>query len=242
MSDRLVRLGPSAAGPAEERGPLELRLQRRGVDRRGDDRDVGEPCRQVLLGGGQPVEPGGVVGAIADLWAVEQLEEERLVGGPATHQDRRLGQRAAQPGERLLAVAAVGDDLGDHRVVLRWDRVARGDSGVDANPGADSECQCLDHSRCGREVALRVLGVETSFDGVAERRWRVTLQAAAGGDVELQFHQVEPGRQLRDRMLHLQSRVHLEEGEQLLVGLVQELDGAGIHVPGQRGKSHGRRP
>jgi hypothetical protein len=45
--------------------------------------------------------------------------------------------------------------------------------------------------------------------------------------VELQLDEVEPRRRLGDRVLDLQAGVDLEEGEQLLVGLVQELHRAG---------------
>ena len=99
--------GRPRLGPAEERGALGGRQQVAGVDRRGDQGDVGVARRQVLVGRGEPVEPRRVDVAGADLRAVEQVEQERLVRRAAAHDDRHLRQRAVQPGERLGAVAAV---------------------------------------------------------------------------------------------------------------------------------------
>ena len=88
---------------------------------------------------------------------------------PPSHEDRGLRQRTVQPGERLVAVAPVGDDLGDHRVVLRRDDVTLGDAGVDPDTRPDGERQRLDRARGGGEGALRVLGVEARLDGVPRR-------------------------------------------------------------------------
>ncbi len=60
-------------------------------------------------------------------------------------------------------------------------------------------------------------------------------QAPAVGDLQLQAHEVEPGRALGDRMLDLQSGVHLEEEE--ASGFVrQELDGARTFVADRAGR------
>ena len=56
-------------------------------------------------------------------------------------------------------------------------------------------------------------------------------QAAAGGDLHLQPHQVEAGDQFGDRVLHLQARVHFEEVEAAVL-VHQKLDGAGVVVAG----------
>ena len=49
-----------------------------------------------------------------------------------------------------------------------------------------------------------------------------------------------PGRRLGDRVLDLQAGVDLEEREQLLVGLVEELDGARVDVAGRLDQRLGR--
>src|SRR4029079_691680 len=73
---------------------------------------------------------------------------------------------------------------------------------------------------------------------VAPGRRRTPLEAPAGGDVQLELDEVEPGRQLGHRVLDLEAGVDLEEGEALLSRLVQELDGAGVLVPGGMCEAH----
>ena len=50
--------------------------------------------------------------------------------------DLGLLERGGEQLERLAAIAALGDDLGDHRVVRDPDLVPFLDSRVDAHPGA----------------------------------------------------------------------------------------------------------
>ena len=47
-------------------------------------------------------------------------------------------------------------------------------------------------------------------------------------DQQLRLHEIDAGDQLRDRMLHLDARVHLDEVE--LAVLVQELERAGASI------------
>ena len=78
---------------------------------------------------------------------------------------------------------------------------------------------------------MRRLGVEPRLDGVAVEA-DVLLpdrQRLASGDADLQLDEVEPGDHLRDRMLHLQARVHLQEVERAVAG-EQELDRARVGV------------
>src|SRR5262249_52280009 len=79
-------------------------------------------------------------------------------------------------------------------------------------------------------VAGRALGVERGLDGVADRARLGAFQLPAVRHVQLQPDQVGAGGDLRDRVLDLQPSVHLEEGEELLAGVVEELDGAGAAV------------
>ncbi len=57
-------------------------------------------------------------------------------------------------------------------------------------------------------------------------------KALSGGHVELELDQVDAGRHLGHGVLDLEAGVDLQEGEGPLVGLVEELDGAGVPVPG----------
>ena len=77
-----------------------------------------------------------------------------------------------------------------------------------------------------------MLGVDAALDGVALDfdLWRQNgAEALAGGDAQLSFHEVDAGDGFRDRVLHLDARVHLDEVE-LAVLVHQELDGARILV------------
>ena len=66
-------------------------------------------------------------------------------------------------------------------------------------------------------------------------RWRSSSwrkgSGCAGRHAELQLHQVDPGHELGDGMLHLQARVHLQEVEVALL-VHQELQRAGVDVAG----------
>ena len=130
-----VGLGVRPAAPGERveaaAGVGRGRVAQR--DRRLHERGVGVAHRLHVALRLEAVEPAGVDLAGAQLRAAEQLEQEALVGGALVERDHRVGDRAAQAGDRLLARAAVGDDLGDHRVELRRDRVALGDAAVDAD-------------------------------------------------------------------------------------------------------------
>jgi hypothetical protein len=137
-----------------------------------------------------------------------------------------------QAGERLAAVAAPGDDLGDHRVELRRDHVALGDARVDAQAGTGREAQQGDAAGRGHEPERRVLRVEPRLDRVAARRRRIAFEAAAGRDVELQLDDVDACDHLGHRVLDLEACVDLHEGEALRGRLVEELDGRGVAVAG----------
>ena len=69
----------------------------------------------------------------------------------------------------------------------------------------------------------------------------LALEATALGDVELRPDEVDAGGQLGDRVLDLEAGVDLEEGEGLLAGVVEELDGARADVPDGQGEPLGRR-
>ena len=73
---------------------------------------------------------------------------------------------------------------------------------------------------------IGVLGVQPHLDGMAAGLRHLARQAATPGDVELELHQVEPGGDLGDRVLHLQAGVDLDEVEGPGRRLEEELHGA----------------
>ena len=114
---------------------------------------------------------------------------------------------------------------------------------VDTDPRPDRERQRLDGAGCRREArAAGSSAFRPGLDGIALGCRRIAFQPAPAGDVNLQLDQVEPGRQLGDRMLHLETGVDLEEREALLDRLVEELDRASVLVTGDRGETDGGGP
>ena len=74
---------------------------------------------------------------------------------------------------------------------------------------------------CGRhELVLGVLRVDAAFDGVAPSGdvFLANGKTLAGRDANLPSNEVDPVRDLRDRMLHLNARVHFHEIETAVVG------------------------
>src|SRR5687767_13444731 len=82
-----------------------------------------------------------------------------------------------------------------------------------------------DSSGRGQE-GHRILGVDAALDRMATELDFALLarQLAAGGDADLFEHEVQAGDHLSDRMLDLDSGVHLDEIEPAV--LEQEFDGA----------------
>ena len=93
----------------------------------------------------------------------------------------------------------------------------------------------------GREVPVRVLGVDAALDGVTADPDVVLLaaQGLARGDADLLLDEVDAGDQLRDGVLHLDAGVHLDEVE--LLALDEELDGAGAVVADRLARASPRR-
>ncbi len=56
-------------------------------------------------------------------------------------------------------------------------------------------------------------------------------QSLFRGNANLQMYQIQPGDQLGDRMLHLQTRVHLKEVKILLL-VDEKLNRTGVRVTG----------
>ena len=67
-------------------------------------------------------------------------------------------------------------------------------------------------------------------------------QAAALGDDELRAHEIDAGHRLGHGMLDLEPGVHLEKEERRVLALAfdQELDRAGVAIPGGARRGHRR--
>ena len=182
----------------------------------------------------------------------------RVQGGPEVRprerraQQPQVGDDAVDPGvpegraklvHGLLAVAADRDDLPEHRVVARRNLEAGLNPGVHPHarrrrrrPGDGG-----DQARAGAAAVIRILGVDAGLDRVAARDVprRHELGDAVGtlaGQPQHLLDQVDPVHLLGDRVLHLQSGVHLQERRLLPDRVVHELDGPGRPVGDRRGQ------
>ena len=98
-------------------------------------------------------------------------------------------------------------------------------------PSPIGQLKPLDATGRGQEAVLGVFGVQASLDGVPVQV-HVGLpepQRLARCDAELVGDEIAPGHELRDGVLHLQARVHLEEGEGAAV-VQQELARPCAHI------------
>ena len=109
-------------------------------------------------------------------------------------------------------------------------------------PGPDARSSTCTRPGVGAKPIAGILGVQARLDRVADGLGRLAFEPAAGGDVQLQLDEIEAGDGLGDGVLDLQARVDLHEGEALLLGLVEELDRAGVAVAGLRARAGARPP
>ena len=127
--------------------------------------------------------------------------------------DLELVERAQHPHPGVLAVDAVDDQLGDHRVVETADLGAGHDARVDADTGAGRLAVGRDPAGRGQEAARHVLGVDPALDRVPAQE-HVLLpdrERLAGRDQHLLADEVDARHLLGDRVLDLDPRVHLHE-------------------------------
>ncbi len=121
--------------------------------------------------------------------------------------------------------------LAHQRVVVRRDGRTLVRARVVPDPRARRRAQHLDAARAREETGRRILGVHAALDRVTaagDVGLRVP-ELLACGDSDLLAHQVDPGDELGDRVLHLQTGVHLQEVE-VAVGREEELDRADAAV------------
>ncbi len=109
----------------------------------------------------------------------------------------RLGplQGAGQGPRRLVTGRGVGDDLGQHGVVVDRDLGPVLHAAVDAHPGRGGDAEAVQAPGRGLEPPGGVLGVETHLDGVSRDRGAEHL----GGKSHALGHQELEARRGRAR-------------------------------------------
>ncbi|MNH34221.1 hypothetical protein D3C79_948000 [compost metagenome] len=136
------------------------------------------------------------------------MAQELHIGRQA--HDLGLGQRRIESRQRLVAVVAAHDQLGDHRVIERADGIAFAHAVVDAHIGhgeaaAGGLAVDMQRARGRQELVVGVLGADARFDRVADDAQLVLAlgQGFAAGHAQLPLDQVFAGDGFGDRVLDL---------------------------------------
>ncbi len=173
----------------------------------------------------------------------QQPAQEPGVGLHA--QRHRPGERRAELAQGRGAVGAVGDDLGEHRVVQAADLGALGEPGVGAHAVTLWLAQPQHRAARGEEPARGVLRADPGLDRMPGQPDVVLGEGELlpGRDPQLPLHQVHAGDQLGDRVLHLETGVHLHEVVRVRIAAGHdELHRARAPVAAGAGRLDGRLP
>ena len=120
---------------------------------------------------------------------------------------------AIEARDRLRAVLAPGDQLAEHRIVFGRNGKTFVDAVIETDSGAGRRAARKNFPGRRKKLVVGILRVEAAFDGVA-RKPDVLLRKRkrlSRGDADLQLHQIEPRDHFRDRMFHLQARIHFQK-------------------------------
>ena len=181
-------------------------------------------------------KPACVHGLRCHLGPAGQRLQQRQIGGQPV--DAAFVQCAACAAQHVFEArpAAVHDELGQQRVVVRRGAGARHRMRVDADAGAGRPLQCAYAPAAGARLACGIqrLGIDAPLHGIAARRGggpgiqAQLAQVIARRNADLGLHQVDAEDFLGDGVLDLQARVGLDEhiGQGVGGGIDQEFEGA----------------
>ncbi len=163
-----------------------------------------------------------------EVGVVQNRLQERDVRGDTA--DAELRDGAAGAGDGGLEVATTAGQLDEHRVEVGADLCAQVRAAVQAHARATRGAVRGDPTGVGAESVGGVLGRDAALQcGAADRdlvvRQTEIGQRLARRDAQLRLHQIDVGDLLGDRVLHLDSRVHLDE-DVVAAGVEEELDRA----------------
>src|SRR5947207_5642478 len=134
------------------------------------------------------------------------------------------------------------NQLGDHGVVERRDGIALLYASVDAYMfGCLGRAEVDQLSDRWKKIVVGIFGVDAGFDRMAAHReiFLSQRQSLAGSDTQLPFDKVETGDHFGDRVLNLQTGVHLHEIE-VAFAIEEELHRARADVADRAGSLAGR--
>ena len=165
------------------------------------------------------------------------MQQVGVVGRAVDHQ---LLQHPAHPADGLQPGGSPDDQLGHQGVIVGRQGAAAVKAGIHPDAAAARQMDKVHFARAGLEVFGGVLGVDAALDGMAAQADLVLAvgQGQSCGHPDLLPHQVDAGDELGDRVLHLDTGIHLNEIE-VALPVQHKLDGAGVHIVGGLGGGHG---
>ena len=165
----------------------------------------------------------------------DEVDEERDVRLHAA--DAELLQTSLHPPRGILEAQSARRDLHQQGIVEGGnDRTAEGGAGVEPDADATGRAVRGQPAVVRHETVRRVFGRHAGLDREALRQdFRLIPEAnvivgqrPALRDEQLRPHDIPPRDDFRHGMFDLDARVHFDEEELLRIGVVQELDGAGV--------------
>ena len=176
---------------------------------------------RVVLDEGRVDPPGQEVGIVQDCL------QERDVGRHTTYTE--LCDRPPGAGRCGGEVASSAGEFDQHRVEMRTDLRSESDTAVQSDAGAARCAIGRDPAGVGAEPVGGILGCDSALHGGAADLDGVLRQAQVGQqltrrDTQLRRNQIDIGDLLGDGVLHLDTRVHLDE-DVIAVWVQEELHG-----------------
>src|SRR5690606_9726938 len=160
---------------------------------------------------------------------LKHLTMERQDGRNAL--DLEFGQRSSCSPNGVIAGLTGHDQLRRQRIEMAWDDRSAFDAGIEAHARPGRRIKPLDFAKGGKEAASRIFRIDTKFERVTARSWRLAdRQGQAVSNAQLFDDEVDARRLFGDRMLDLKPRIDFEE-RQNASGAEQVFDGACTDVP-----------
>src|SRR5579862_3869364 len=134
-------------------------------------------------------------------------------------------ERAAHPLEGRGSIRRVHDNLGHQRIVKRRNARARKNVGIHTHAFSRGPLRFSNSAGAGAKVVRWIFRIDPALDRapVSLNILLFETQAATLGDRDLLGHQIDAGYRFRDRVFHLNTRVHFQEVEGVPLQIDQEL-------------------
>src|SRR5207247_11266079 len=151
-----------------------------------------------------------------------------------------LGERPSHAIDCIDPCRTYGDYFRDQRVVVRRHGVAGINMRVDSNATAAGRVIKSYPAWRRLKIFLWIFGVDAALDGMQARSCMRDVRGKrfSGSNANLFFDQVTSINLFRDRVFHLDARIHLDEIKMPIL-IDEELDRARIFVSDRLGQLHG---